>query len=66
MTFQKIYLIKFSKLTSFHDKIFFKLGFTPCKTEQPLAGMKLQEKEIKDDNHRGNLLRKNPRKKCIC
>ena len=24
---------------------FFKLGFTPCKAEQPLRGMKLQEKE---------------------
>ena len=24
---------------------FFKLGFTPCKTEQPLRGMELQEKE---------------------
>ena len=44
--------------------IFLKLGFTPCKTEQPLQGMKLQEKEIKDDNHRGGLLRKNPRQKC--
>ena len=45
--------------------IFLKLGFTPCKTEQPLPGMKLQEKEINDDNNRGNLLRKNPRKKCV-
>ena len=24
---------------------FFKLGFTPCKAEQPLQGMVLQEKE---------------------
>ena len=24
---------------------FFKFGFTPCKTEQPLPGMQLQEKE---------------------
>ena len=24
---------------------FFLLGFTPCKTEQPLRGMELQEKE---------------------
>ena len=24
---------------------FFKLGFTPCKPEQPLQGMELQEKE---------------------
>ena len=45
--------------------IFLELGFSPCKTEQPLPGMKLQEKEIKGDNHRGNMLRKNPRKKCV-
>ena len=25
--------------------LFFLLGFTPCKTEQPLQGMELQEKE---------------------
>ena len=25
----------------------FKLGFTPCRTEQPLQGMELQEKEAK-------------------
>ena len=25
--------------------IIFKLGFTPCKAEQPLQGMELQEKE---------------------
>ena len=43
--------------------IVLKLGLSLCKAEQPLPGMKLQEKEIKDDNHRGNLLRKNPRKK---
>ena len=24
---------------------FFKLGFTPCKAEQPLQGMELQEKK---------------------
>ena len=26
---------------------FFKLGFSPCKVEQPLQGMELQEKESK-------------------
>ena len=26
---------------------FFKLGFTPCKSEQPLRGMELQEKKHK-------------------
>ena len=29
--------------------IFFKLGFTPCKAEQPLRGMELQEKKHKKD-----------------
>ena len=28
---------------------FFKLGFTPSKTEQPLWGMDLQEKEAQKD-----------------
>ena len=28
---------------------FFKLGFTPCKAEQPLQGMELQEKETQKD-----------------
>ena len=27
--------------------LFLKLGFTPCKAEQPLRGMELQEKEKK-------------------
>ena len=27
----------------------FKLGFTPCKAEQPLQGMELQEKETQKD-----------------
>ena len=30
-------------------KNFFKLGFTPCKAEQPLRGMELQEKKHKKD-----------------
>ena len=29
--------------------VFFKLGFTPCKAEQPLRGMELQEKKHKKD-----------------
>ena len=33
----------FSKMT------FFLLGFTPCKAEQPLRGMKLLEKEAQKD-----------------
>ena len=28
---------------------FFQLGFTPCKTEKPLQGMELQEKEAQKD-----------------
>ena len=28
---------------------FFLLGFTPCKDEQPLRGMELQEKKHKKD-----------------
>ena len=28
---------------------FFKLGFTPCKAEQPLQGIELQEKEAQKD-----------------
>ena len=29
--------------------LFFKLGFTQCKAEQPLQGMELQEKETQKD-----------------
>ena len=29
--------------------LFFYLGFTPCKTEQPIQGMELQEKEAQKD-----------------
>ena len=29
--------------------IIFQLGFIPCKTEQPLRGMELQEKDAKKD-----------------
>ena len=29
--------------------LFLKLGFTPCKAEQPLQGMELQEKEPQKD-----------------
>ena len=37
-----------SEKSSFFEKfgmLFFKLRFTPCKAEQPLQGMELQEKE---------------------
>ena len=69
MTFHKIYLIKFltfSNLTSIYDESnFLKLSFTPCKTEQPLRLMQLQEKEIKDDSYRGELLGSHSRLKDI-
>ena len=39
-------VFKFTKNFFF---FFFKLGFTPCKAEQPLQGMELQEKETQKD-----------------
>ena len=30
-------------------RFIFKSGFTPCKAEQPLQGMELQEKEAQKD-----------------
>ena len=35
--------------TNWKKYVFLKLGFTPCKTGQPLQGMKLQEKEAQKD-----------------
>ena len=31
------------------NNFFKKMGFTPCKAEQPLRGMELQEKEAQKD-----------------
>ena len=31
---------------------FFELGFTPCKAEQPLRGMELQEKKRSKKDYR--------------
>ena len=46
---------------------FFQLGFTPSKTEQPLQGMKLQEKEAqKRLKHTGELFRKNLQLTDVC
>ena len=50
------------------SKIFFfltkkKSGFTPCKAEQPLRGMKLQE--IEEGKATGKLFRKSPKKKGV-
>ena len=33
------------KVSKEHGVFFFKLGFTPCKAEQPLRGIELQEKK---------------------
>ena len=38
----------FKKIMSNHD-FFLKLKFTPCKAEQPLQDMELQEKEAQKD-----------------
>ena len=40
-----------SSIINFYKRggIFLKLGFTPCKAEQPLWGMELQEKEVQID-----------------
>ena len=42
---------KLNKPTLIIDYLYFpfKLGFTPCKAEQPLRGMELQEKEAQKD-----------------
>ena len=39
-------LLKYIWSRAFFKK---KLGFTPCKTEQSLQGMELQEKETQND-----------------
>ena len=46
---------------------FFKLGLTPCKAEQPLRGMELQEKKAqKRLQDTENLFRKNLQLKDVC
>ena len=51
----------------FFPFFFFKSGFTPCKAEQPLQGMELQEKEARKRlQHTGNLFRKNLQLKDVC
>ena len=46
-------ILSFVLLLMFSNKLtkllFLKLGSTPCKTEQPLHGMELQEKEAQKD-----------------
>ena len=38
-----------ASMTNQNILMFFLLGFTPCKAEQPLQGMKLQRKEWQKD-----------------
>ena len=45
---------------------FFKLGFTQCKAEQPLQGMKLQEKEAqKEKEYRKYLKKESTVNRCL-
>ena len=51
----------------FHkNNFFFQFGFFPCKAEQPLQGMELEEKETTRLQHIGNLFRKNLQLKDVC
>ena len=38
-----------SVIWHFMNIIFIKFGFTPCKADQPLQDMELQEKEVQKD-----------------
>ena len=44
----------------FFTIVFLKLGFTPCKAEQPLQGMELQETEARKIKARKKSLCKEP------
>ena len=46
------------------QQIFFQLGFTPCKAEQPLQGMKLEEKEAQKD-YRKSVQKEPTVKRCL-
>ena len=66
--FDKIWLPGFIfKIKSFgiSGDFFFKLKFTPCKAEQPLQGMELQETQKRFQNTE-NLFRKNLQLKDVC
>ena len=59
----KVFSLKPTKPNKFNQSkttipLLMKLGDEPCKAEQPLRGMELQEKE-KDKSYRGNFI-KNP------
>ena len=40
---------KFFNILTYYFLYFLKLGFTPCKAEQPLQSMELQKKKLKKD-----------------
>ena len=69
---QKISKVKIESLRSCRSwksrmHIFFELGFTPCKAEQPLQGMELQEKKHKKRlQDKENLFKKNLQLKDVC
>ena len=44
-----LFQLYITKAGLFEDNFFLKFGFTPCKAEQPLQGMELQEKETQKD-----------------
>ena len=52
----------------YRNYFFLKLGFIPCKTEQPLQGMELQKKRstTKRLKHTGKLFRKYLKLKDAC
>ena len=54
-----------SSIFTIKKLLFFLLGFTPCKAEQPLRGMELQGKEA-HKKIAGNQFRKNLQLKDVC
>ena len=53
-----------SSIFTIKKLLFFLLGFTPCKAEQPLRGMELQAQKRLHDTE--NLFRKNLQLKDVC
>ena len=47
--FESFQILSSSFINHIDEEFFLKLGFTPCKAEQPLQGMKLQEKKAQKD-----------------
>ena len=57
--------VYYKNLKNFMAFGFIELAFTPCKAEQPLRGMELQEKADRL-KHTGTLFRKNLQIKGVC